>query len=44
MGLGMMILAWVVFLGLGILFFGDVLEKQGEGPNKGEFDSLWSKI
>ena len=23
---------------------GDVLEKQGEGPNKGEFDSLWSKI
>ena len=28
MGLGMMIMAWVVLLGLGIVFFGDVLEKQ----------------
>ncbi|WP_229801647.1 retropepsin-like aspartic protease family protein [Halioglobus japonicus] len=28
MGAGMMILAWVVLLGLGVLFFGDVLEKQ----------------
>lgn len=28
MGLGMMILAWVVLLGLGIFFFGDVLDKQ----------------
>ncbi|RLQ22790.1 TIGR02281 family clan AA aspartic protease [Seongchinamella sediminis] len=28
MGLGMMIMAWVVLLGLGVLFFGDVLERQ----------------
>ena len=28
MGLGMMIMAWVVLLGLGVVFFGDVLEKQ----------------
>jgi len=28
MGVGMMVLAWVVLLGLGIFFFGDVLEKQ----------------
>ena len=28
MGLGMMIMAWLVFLGLGVAFFGDVLDKQ----------------
>ncbi|WP_240732697.1 retropepsin-like aspartic protease family protein [Halioglobus maricola] len=28
MGAGMMILAWIVLLGLGAVFFGDVLEKQ----------------
>lgn len=28
MGLGMMVLAWVVLLGLGVVFFGDVLERQ----------------
>ena len=28
MGLGMMIMAWVVLLGFGVVFFGDVLEKQ----------------
>ena len=28
MGLGMMVMAWVVLLGLGALFFGDVLERQ----------------
>ncbi len=28
MGVGMMVLAWVVLLGLGALFFGDVLERQ----------------
>lgn len=28
MGLGMMIIAWVVLLGLGVVFFGDALEKQ----------------
>ena len=41
MGLGMMILAWVVFLGLGILFFGDVLEKQFN-PNQ-RLDTQYSK-
>ena len=33
MGLGMMILAWIVLLGLGAFFFGDVLERQFN-PNK----------
>ena len=28
MGLGMQILAWLAFLGLGVFFFSDVLEKQ----------------
>ena len=28
MGVGMMVLAWIVLLGLGALFFGDVLERQ----------------
>ncbi len=28
MGVGMMIMAWVVLLGLGVLFFGDTLERQ----------------
>ena len=28
MGLGMMIMAWLVLLGFGVVFFGDVLEKQ----------------
>lgn len=28
MGLGMQVLAWLTFLGLGVLFFSDVLEKQ----------------
>ena len=28
MGLGMMVLAWLTLLGLGALFFGDVLERQ----------------
>ncbi len=28
MGLGMMVLAWIVLLGLGAVFFGDVLERQ----------------
>lgn len=28
MGLGMMILAWIVFLGLGVFFFEDVLQRQ----------------
>mgnify|MGYP001576730534 FL=1 len=41
MGLGMMILAWLVFLGLGILFFGDVLEKQFN-PNQ-RLDTQYSK-
>ncbi|MCX2972828.1 TIGR02281 family clan AA aspartic protease [Halieaceae bacterium IMCC8485] len=41
MGLGMMILAWMVFLGLGILFFGDVLEKQFN-PNQ-RLDTQYSK-
>ena len=37
----MMILAWLVFLGLGILFFGDVLEKQFN-PNQ-RLDTQYSK-
>lgn len=32
-GLGMQVLAWVAFLGLGIFFFSDVLEKQ-YNPNQ----------
>ena len=28
MGLGMMIMAWLLLLGFGVVFFGDVLEKQ----------------
>ncbi len=28
MGLGMMIMAWLVLLGFGVVFFGDVLERQ----------------
>lgn len=33
MGVGMMIMAWVVLLGLGVVFFGDVLEAQFN-PNR----------
>jgi aspartyl protease family protein len=33
MGLGMMVMAWIVLLGLGALFFGDVLERQFN-PNR----------
>lgn len=34
MGVGMMVLAWLVALGLGVLFFSDVLESQ-INPNRG---------
>ena len=40
MGLGMMILAWIVLLGLGALFFADVLERQFN-PNQ-QLDSRTS--
>ena len=33
MGVGMMVLAWLVALGLGVLLFGDVLERQ-VNPNR----------
>jgi aspartyl protease family protein len=33
MGLGMQVLAWLAFLGLGVFFFSDVLEKQ-YNPNQ----------
>jgi aspartyl protease family protein len=33
MGLGMQVLAWLVFLGLGVFYFSDVLEKQ-YNPNQ----------
>jgi aspartyl protease family protein len=33
MGVGMMVLAWLVALGLGVLFFSDVLERQ-VNPNQ----------
>ena len=33
MGLGMQVLAWLTFLGLGVFYFGDVLEKQ-HNPNQ----------
>ena len=33
MGLAMQVLAWLVFLGLGVFYFSDVLEKQFN-PNK----------
>lgn len=33
MGMGMMVLAWITLLGLGVLFFGDVLEQQFN-PNR----------
>ena len=33
MGLGMQVLAWLVFLGLGVFYFSDVLEKQ-YNPNR----------
>tara|TARA_R110001592_G_scaffold363396_2_gene687629 strand:- start:46455 stop:46985 length:531 start_codon:yes stop_codon:yes gene_type:complete len=33
MGLGMQVLAWLSFLGLGVFYFGDVLEKQ-YNPNR----------
>lgn len=33
MGVGMMVLAWLVALGLGVLFFGDALERQ-VNPNR----------
>ena len=41
MGMGMMIMAWVVLLGLGIVFFGDVLEKQFN-PNQ-RLDTQYSE-
>lgn len=41
MGLGMMIMAWVVLLGLGVLFFGDALEKQFN-PNQ-KLDTQYSE-
>jgi aspartyl protease family protein len=33
MGLGMQVLAWLTFLGLGMFYFGDLLEKQ-HNPNQ----------
>ena len=40
MGLGMMIMAWLVLLGFGVVFFGDVLEKQFN-PNQ-QLDTHYS--